>query len=141
MEHYIGVKIIKASPLTLGAYNEYRGWKLPEDEAPDSPGYLVEYLDGGKPNHPNHAGYISWSPKDIFNKAYICFGNVEGMPPHQQRVVAEEADLRNRYEKLCAFIGTDIYEALDKFERQRLMAQGLAMNGYLEVLVERIKHF
>lgn len=52
------------------AYNDYRGWTLPADENGADEGYLVEYLDGGKPNHPKHDGYISWSPKAQFDAAY-----------------------------------------------------------------------
>ena len=52
------------------AYNAYRGWELPEDEDGSDEGYLVEYLDGGKPNHPDHKGYISWSPKEQFDNGY-----------------------------------------------------------------------
>jgi hypothetical protein len=27
-------------------------------------------LDGGLPNHPDFAGYISWSPKGVFERGY-----------------------------------------------------------------------
>lgn len=70
MQKYIGTKIILATAMTLGAYNEKRGWPMPPDEDPAAPGYLVEYTDGGKPNHPDHKGYISWSPKEQFEGAY-----------------------------------------------------------------------
>lgn len=70
MKLYIGTKIIKARPMNLGEYNKYRGWTLPGDEDPTTEGYLVEYTDGGKPNHKDHEGYISWSPKEQFEKAY-----------------------------------------------------------------------
>lgn len=70
MQKYIGTKIILATAMTLGAYNEKRGWPMPPDEDPTAPGYLVEYTDGGKPNHPDHVGYISWSPKEQFEGAY-----------------------------------------------------------------------
>ena len=56
--------------MTRQAYNDYRGWTLPADEDGADDGYLVEYMDGGKPNHPAHAGYISWSPKAQFDAAY-----------------------------------------------------------------------
>lgn len=56
--------------MTLGDYNVYRGWEIPEDEDPTKKGFLVEYLDGDEPNHPDHHGYISWSPKDVFDNAY-----------------------------------------------------------------------
>lgn len=61
-----------ASAMTLGSYNDYRGWAIPPDEDPTREGYLVEYEPdpNSKPNHPDHAGYISWSPKEVFEKAY-----------------------------------------------------------------------
>lgn len=70
MDNYFGCKRIQAMPMTRGKYNEYRGWVVPADENPDDEGYLVEYMDSGKSNHPKHTGYISWSPKDVFEKAY-----------------------------------------------------------------------
>jgi len=70
MQSYVGTKTLKAKPMTRGEYNAYRGWKTPHDEDPAEAGYLVEYTDGGKPNHHDHAGYISWSPKDVFEYTY-----------------------------------------------------------------------
>jgi len=67
---YIGTKVVGAKPMSREAYNAYRGWKLPDNENGADEGYLVEYHDGGTPNHPLHAGYISWSPKEQFEKAY-----------------------------------------------------------------------
>jgi hypothetical protein len=67
---YIGTKLLTAIAMTLGAYNNYRNFPMVPGEDPEAPGYLVEYLDGGKPNHPSHKGYISWSPKDVFEKHY-----------------------------------------------------------------------
>lgn len=67
---YIGVKLINAKPMTRLEYNTFRGWALPADENGDDEGYLVEYLDGGKANHKDYEGYISWSPKDVFDRAY-----------------------------------------------------------------------
>lgn len=73
MQQYIGVKYIKAKPMKLGEYNEYRGWQLPANEDPEKEGYLVEYPITGdeKPNHPNHEGYVSWSPKAAFDTSYL----------------------------------------------------------------------
>jgi len=69
-EYYIGTKLIKPIPMTRLAYNQLRGWELPADENGDDEGYLVEYCDGGKGNHPDFQGYISWSPKDVFDRSY-----------------------------------------------------------------------
>lgn len=70
MQEFIGVKRIKAEPMTRLEYNIYRGWKLPEDENGNDDGMLVEYLDSQNGNHKNHAGYIDWSPIYVFNEAY-----------------------------------------------------------------------
>ena len=70
MTTYIGTKLIRAQAMSRAEYNAYRGWTLPADENGDDAGYLVEYLDGGRSNHPNHVGYISWSPADVFDRAY-----------------------------------------------------------------------
>lgn len=61
MEEYIGTKIVKAEPMKLGDYNDHRGWTIPEDEDPEREGYLVKYPDD----------YVSWSPKEIFEEAYV----------------------------------------------------------------------
>lgn len=71
MKMYIGTKVIKAKPLTRSEWCAFRGWVLPADENGADEGYLVEYTDGGKPNTPNYAGYVSWSPKDVFDRAYV----------------------------------------------------------------------
>ena len=70
MGKYIGTKLINATPMTRLAYNQFRGWELPADENGDDEGFLVDYLDGGKANTPEFAGYVSWSPKDVFERAY-----------------------------------------------------------------------
>lgn len=70
MELFIGTKLVNAKPMTRQAYVDYRGWALPADEDGSDAGYLVEYLDGGKANMPDFAGYVSWSPADVFEKSY-----------------------------------------------------------------------
>lgn len=58
---YVGTKILKAKPMTLGEYNKYRrGWENPADEDPETKGFLVVYNDNHK----------SWSPEKVFNAAY-----------------------------------------------------------------------
>jgi len=69
MDEFIGVKQIKAIPMKKKEYNKYRGWENPDEINLDDEGFLVEYPDGGQ-NHPDHDGYISWSPAEVFEKAY-----------------------------------------------------------------------
>jgi len=79
MKAFIGTKIIKATSMTRKAYNDYRGWELPEDEKclAEEDGFLVEYEDSEHQNHPDHSGYISWSPERVFKDAYR---DVDGLP-------------------------------------------------------------
>ena len=76
MEKYVGTKLINAKPMTRQAYNDLRGWKLPEDENGEDEGYLVEYLDGGLPNVKGFSGYVSWSPAEVFERAYHTNGSL-----------------------------------------------------------------
>lgn len=72
MENYIGVREIAATPMTRLEYNNYRGWDLPEEEKgmENDPGYLIENLNSTNSNHAGHKGYISWSPKEVFEEVY-----------------------------------------------------------------------
>lgn len=76
MESYIGTKEVKATPMNRQEYNDFRGWKLLEDENGGDEGYLVEYQDGGFANTPAYKGYVSWSPKDVFEKSYKKLGEL-----------------------------------------------------------------
>lgn len=49
---------------------------MPSDEDGNDEGYLVEYVDGGKPNVETREGYVSWSPKAQFDKAYRKLNNL-----------------------------------------------------------------
>lgn len=61
MKNYIGVKIVKAEPMSEGEFNKQTRRSLsPLMEKSTEPGYKVVYPDG----------YVSWSPKDVFEKAY-----------------------------------------------------------------------
>lgn len=70
MKRYIGTKVINAKPMTRGEYNAFRGWTMPEGEKAADEGYLVEYTDGSGGNVEGFAGYVSWSPKGVFENAY-----------------------------------------------------------------------
>lgn len=61
MPYYISVIRLQARPMSLGFYFSIRGWKMPELEDPDSPGYRVVYQDG----------YQSWVPSHIFERSYM----------------------------------------------------------------------
>lgn len=138
MEKYIGIKKIEAAPMTRGAYNEYRGWKIPEDENPTDEGYIVKYADG----------YISWSPRAAFEEAYNKMGNkplidtalLMKSDDYKERFIAEYKQLSIRYNGLTAMI-----EKWDKNElafkptcpRSTYGMQVKAMEEYLAILEAR----
>lgn len=68
MENYIGVKMIKAEPCTA--------WKDTGEYKVGDAGYKVLYEDG----------YESWSPKEIFEKAYRKF-NID-----QNKITQKDVD-------------------------------------------------
>lgn len=67
---YIGTKVVFPKYMNKGAYCALRGWEVPEGEDPEEQGYLVMYADGGEPNVPGYPGYVSWSPKTVFETNY-----------------------------------------------------------------------
>ncbi|AYR23012.1 crAss001_48 related protein [Herbaspirillum rubrisubalbicans] len=114
-KHYIGTKNVLAWP-------EVKDGKE---------GYAVKYSDG----------YTSWSPKDVFEAAYIDIGHVGHLPPHQQRVVGEKAELDDKLIKLTGFIGTPIFAGLDELEQGRMREQARFMLAYSNTLGARIAAF
>jgi hypothetical protein len=70
MLQYVGTKTIFARRMDRGEYCSMRGWTVPEDENAADAGYMVMYTDGGRANVDGYAGYVSWSPADVFEAAY-----------------------------------------------------------------------
>jgi hypothetical protein len=137
MVAFIGTKSVLAAPMTRQEYNDYRGWQLPEDEShlANEQGYLVEYVDGGRSNHENHAGYISWSPKDVFEKSYH-----QSQTP-QDRVRLEQRELKERLDKLIEFLQKGKPEFIDDKGWALLNEQADAMNWYYTILGTRLEMF
>lgn len=63
------------------------------------------------------------------------------LQPHQERVVAEKAELEKNLAALLEFIQGPIFPALSEAERSRLRNQARFMDGYAAVLGERIEAF
>jgi hypothetical protein len=70
---YVGLKALDGLPMTRGDYNKLRGWSIPTDENPKDAGYLVVYP---KDKQPKGEIYISWSPKAVFEDAYMENGKL-----------------------------------------------------------------
>lgn len=64
------------------------------------------------------------------------------MLPHQQRVVDEKSELDEKLIRLNQFIAkSPIFQDLDDAEKSRLIAQKAHMEGYSDILRERIHAF
>lgn len=133
MQKFVGTKEILAKPMNRKEYNDYRGWELPEDENGEDEGMLVEYINGGKSNHPNHEGYISWSPIDVFEKAY------KKAETFSDRLLIETQNLAENLNKLNAFMPTQGFIDLDRTNKDLLYEQQRAMSVYLQILSKRLE--
>ena len=125
MKKYIGTKVVDATPAWRVDGKVY----LKDEAVPRSmnreDGYKVVYEDG----------YESWSPKDVFEKAYKPSDTV------LDRLKIERNELRERIEKLEDFIGQDFSEAAEKagsLQAALLVCQRSYMVNYLDVLETRI---
>ena len=132
---FIGTKSVLATTMTRGEYNEYRGWTIPENEDPTEQGYLVEYVDGGKPNDDRHKGYISWSPRDVFEQSYH-----QAQTP-QDRVRLEQRDLYDKLDKLENFLDKGQPDFIDDEQWALLKEQQMHMDAYNDVLTKQIAKF
>lgn len=102
MKTYTATKTVKARPMTKGEYHNYRYWEvLPSDE----PGYLVEYPDGER-NHHDHKGYISWCPKEIFER----YNRVS--ETFLDRIKIEKEDLSANLTTFSAFAQSEGFKSL-----------------------------
>ena len=63
------------------------------------------------------------------------------MQPHQERVVEEEKALREKFDKLNAFLIGDTFKTVSDQDGDLLRRQHRHMGAYLDVLVERIARF
>lgn len=63
---------------------------------------------------------------------------MKNLEPHQYRLLNERAELRDRLEKLMAFINCEAFPCVPPLEQDRLKRQANYMGAYLDVLNERV---
>lgn len=128
MKQYTGTKTVKAMPMTMGEAYERKLLKegvRPSECETDNAGYLVEY----------EGGYQSWSPADVFEKAY------KPSETHHDRLCIEYDELRARLTKLddCLDKGIEKISAeIGVLETALLILQRSYMHNYIEVLKIRL---
>lgn len=134
---YYGTKVVHATPMTRLEYNKIRGWEVPADEDPTDEGYLVEYTDGGRPNVPGFTGYVSWSPRDIFERAYST-----GTPRKEtfiDRLKREYDEVNERHIKLLTYMQSPAFKDLPHLDINDMTNQEKAMSDYAWNLRKRLK--
>ena len=128
MKKYIGTKQVSAEPMTLGEFIEQTGRDPyandPEMHGNNEEGYIVEYEDG----------YKSWSPKNVFEKAYKM------AETYVDRMRIEFEELRERMKKLKNFLYSYKVFELDKEEVYLLERQYNQMDSYAQTLFQRLKY-
>lgn len=139
MEMYLGVKLVWAEPMDHFSFLEEQGKPYSTEE--NQHGYKVVYEDG----------YVSWSPKDVFEKAYrkiklykdveeFILENDKNFKDYQLRVCEEAFELDNKILKLHTFIEIN-HDGIEVNELNRMKQQLMAMQYYLTILIERIENF
>lgn len=128
MKKYIGTKQIEAEPMTMGeAYRRglLHAGRVPSESEKSKAGYYVKYDNG----------YESWSPADVFEKAYKVADTV------LDRLRIERNELHDRYVKAKNYLSSPLAEKqLTPREKGSLAAQVEFMRQYLLCVEERIKY-
>lgn len=128
MKKYIGTKQIEAEPMTMG--EAYRcgllhAGRVPSESEKSKDGYYVRYENG----------YESWSPADVFEKAYKVADTF------LDRLRIERDELHDRYVKAKNYLSSPLAEKqLTPREKGSLAAQVEFMRQYLLCVEERIKY-
>lgn len=123
MKTYIGTKTVKAEPMTEG---EAHGKGFARENK-EREGYHVEYTN------PDGSTYDSWSPKDVFEKAYKPAETL------LERLSIESMELMARTTKLFQALHSEGFAAKVGVEQYALMhEQAAGMKMYLGALAERI---
>lgn len=108
-------------------------------------GLLAAQLESLLPDGPEKSAGMRklLEAKDCFVRTALDMPELASsdVPPHQQRVLDEKAELDDRSTKLQAFFSNPIFSGLPADEQDRLQKQAVAMQAYSEVLGERIAAF
>lgn len=80
--------------------------------------------------------------KSLHQSAQVAQAPAEpALPPHQQRVLDEKAELDIKLSNLLAFFGSEIYKSIPGQDQHLLQQQAVSMEHYSEILGMRIEGF
>lgn len=121
MKKYIGLKVVKAEPMTMTEAQKVLGRELKPAIAEED-GFLVEYKDG----------YKSWSPKSVFDESYKL---AETFLDRMKMELEGELD---KFDKGDTFIHSVKFDELPLVARVLLYAQNKTQKMYCDLLENRI---
>lgn len=107
---FLRCNLVDAKPMTRGAYNKHRGWKVPPNENPKDEGYIVVYPDG----------YESWCPKARFLEQSFPLKDKNGCKIEQDDII--------RWQQL----GVDAFTSLDACGKPATLLQRRHPTGFVE---------
>lgn len=121
---YVGTKAVSAAPTTRTEAEKIIGRDIKPAEGNDTvEGYLVKYEDG----------YLSWSPKNVFEKVY------QKAETYLDRMLIEKRELAERIKKLSVKLNEEGFEEKVGEMLYNTMKQQLeAMKWYYSSLSTRI---
>ena len=135
---YIGTKVVHAIEMTRAAYNNLRGWQIPDNEDGNDAGYLVQCTEDDNMNVPGFTGHLTWVPKPVFEKSYSV-GVTEPVTTHTDRMKTEREKLAKDIHALGEFITNNpIFPSLAQEEQQDMRMQRVRMKDYLWFLDRRL---
>lgn len=143
MEKYIGAKIVEAEPMYRKdaiekGYNRLNSDEKNKDQSNDY-GYHIKYEDG----------YESWSPAEVFEKAYRPVDNLNTTTidmlsvNYKNRFIAEYTQLKERYIRLKVMCDKWDKEGVESLgftptcPRHLYNSQMKAMENYMSILEDR----
>lgn len=125
MKKYIGTKTVSATPAwRIGGKVYPKDGTVPRSMNKED-GYKVVYEDG----------YESWSPKEVFEKAY----KIAETPVDRMQI--ETSELESKYVKLAAFVDSGKMDEVvdDEYNKCLLKTQCGTMFDYIRLLDTRIQ--
>jgi len=133
---YIGCEIIQAEPITLGAYNIFRGWTIPQDENPNEKGYKITYFIRGKAQY-------TYKPKSDFDRTYyqleegtkITQGDLNGFVEELRATTEPNGrSTITRLDTITGFNGIEVSTCVSKENYSQLMGAEIGKKKFEDKL-------
>lgn len=129
-ETFLSTALVDAKAMTYREFLEafaIKGKEFPLEEE----GYCIQIDEES----------YEWIPTELFEEDMLYVGDLEGLAPHQQRIMVDRTQLFERYQKLGKTLNSSVMSLLPVPERELLKTQHRVMKSYLDILDKRIALF